>query len=160
MLANIDFNEAEVIVELGPGTGVITKELVKQIQPSCKLLVFELHHPFYESLNKEFKHHENVIIIYDSAEMLKKYLIELKLDKADVILSSLPLANFKKILLKKLLTEAKNNLKEKGLFIQFQYSLRTKKILRSYFPDINTAFTTMNFPPAFVFTCEKKQTPT
>lgn len=156
MLTNVDFENIDLIVELGPGTGVITREIISKMHPSCKLIVFELHLPFYKELKKELLLNEQVILVNETAESLEKYLQELQLGKADVIISSLPLANFDNKLLNILLKMIQNNLKTNGKFIQFQYSLKTKKMFRSYFPIVDTKFTSMNIPPAFIFTCTKK----
>jgi phospholipid N-methyltransferase len=156
MLANVNFSNAKVIIELGPGTGVITREIIAKMKPSCRLLVFELHLPFYRELQKEFKDNEQVILVNDTAEKIAQYLESYQLGKADNIISSLPLANFDKTILDHLLKACHDNLKNEGKFIQFQYSLTTKKSLRNYFPKIEMNFTSMNIPPAFIFTCLKK----
>ena len=46
MLENINFDEAKVIVELGPGTGVFTHVLLEKMRPDATLLVFELNTEF------------------------------------------------------------------------------------------------------------------
>lgn len=156
MLDNVDFKHAKVIVELGPGTGVITREIIKEMLPSCKLLIFELHRPFYEELKKEFAKNDQVILVHDSAEFLEKHLEAFHLGKVDAVVSSLPLANFKKSLLNNLISAVKESLEHDGKFIQFQYTLKTKKLLNEYFPIIQTSFTSRNLPPAFIYTCSKK----
>ena len=47
-------------------------------------------------------------------------------------------------------------LHDSGKFIQFQYSLNSKKMFKSIFNHVSITFTLLNFPPAFVYTCEKK----
>jgi len=66
MLKNIDFNSEKVIVELGPGTGVFTKEIIQKMAPDAHLLVFELNDNFYKALKKSI-HDERVILIHDTA---------------------------------------------------------------------------------------------
>ncbi|MEY3682903.1 MAG: hypothetical protein RLZZ289_1438, partial [Bacteroidota bacterium] len=39
MLAPIDFSKSKVVVELGPGTGVFTKALLKAMPQDSQLLV-------------------------------------------------------------------------------------------------------------------------
>ena len=50
MCDKIDFNNARYIVELGPGTGVFTEELLKRAHPDCRIVVIELNEKFYEFL--------------------------------------------------------------------------------------------------------------
>ena len=39
----IDFANAQVIVELGPGTGVFTRTILNRMSATCKLVVIELN---------------------------------------------------------------------------------------------------------------------
>ena len=156
MLENVNFKSSNVIVEFGPGTGVITRQIVLKMNPDATLYVFELHHPFYESLQKEFKNVKNVQIIKDSAVNVRKYLKEDNKANADVIISSLPLTNFDQNLTIRILKSAEKALKENGQFIQFQYSLNARRLLNKIFNSTAIKFTPLNLPPAFIYTCKKK----
>lgn len=156
MLKNVDFKNANVIVEYGPGTGVFTRRIIESMNPDAKLYVFELHEPFFVSLKKEFENDKRVLVINDSAVNVRKYL-ELDNKKyADVIISSLPLTNFDQKLTMRILKSAEIALKPEGQYIQFQYSLNARKLLIKIFSSISIQFTANNLPPAFVYTCKKK----
>lgn len=153
MLKSIDFDTAQVIVEFGPGTGVFTKEIIKRMQPNCKLLVIELNDSFYDKIQQEFTGMDQVILCKDSAENLESLFEQHGLLQADVIVSSLPLAIFPGEVVDNILLASKQHLKEDGLFIQFQYSLSSKRKLEKYFENIKITFTARNLPPAFVYNC-------
>jgi len=153
MLSNIDFDTANVIVEFGPGTGVFTRELAKRMNADCKLIVFELHETFFKKLQIEFKDNPSVILKNESAENIGMVLSEFNLKEADCVLSSLPLANFPKELIQSILKNSIKNLKKEGKYIQFQYSLTSKKYLQNYFNSVQINFTARNIPPAFIYTC-------
>ena len=155
MLQNIDFNEARVLIELGPGTGVFTDRILEKMHPEAKLLVFELNDNFCNALKKRITD-SRAIIIHDSAEKIEEYLEKNNLGKADVVISSLPLANFPTALRQSILEASHRSLKTVGKYIQFQYSLQSKKHIKKTFGDIEIDFTPLNFPPAFVYTCQKK----
>jgi phospholipid N-methyltransferase len=154
MLKNIDFKKAKVIVELGPGTGVFTKKILEFMQPDAKLLVFELNDTFYEFLKEEIID-ERMILIHDSAEFIQKYLAEAGFIHTDYVISSLPLAVFPNKLKTNIINTSYETLKNHGKYIQFQYSLNSKRILEDRFDAVHLAFTPLNFPPAFVYTCIK-----
>jgi phospholipid N-methyltransferase len=154
MLDSIDYSRINVIVELGPGTGVFTRRIAKNLPENVFLLVFELNEEFYHQLKEEFNQ-PNVMIIHDSAEQILKYLKEFNFKKADIVISSLPLANFDDDLRSILLNKVHESLNEEGKFIQFQYSLQSKKTLMSLFHEVKISFTALNIPPAFVYTCLK-----
>jgi phosphatidylethanolamine/phosphatidyl-N-methylethanolamine N-methyltransferase len=154
MLSPIDFSKVKTIVELGPGTGVFTRQILKRMMPDAQLLVFELHDQFYQKLKTSITD-ERCHIIHDSAEKLSDYLEHFNLHQADAVISSLPLANFSKDLRENIVTAAKKALTKDGIMTQFQYSLQSKKFLKSEFDTVKINYTVWNFPPAFIYTCSK-----
>ncbi len=155
MLENIDFSKTKTIVELGPGTGVFTDVIIERMSNDSRLIVLELNDNFYETLNKRIND-SRVQIIHDSAEFIQKYLDTIQPDlKADVIISSLPLMVFPEELRNNVVKSSHDALKKNGKYIQFQYSLQSKRLLESIYKSVTVKFTVKNFPPAFVYTCIK-----
>lgn len=152
MIENVDFDKSKLIVELGPGTGVFTDLIIDRMADDAKLLVFELNENFYESLSKRIDD-PRVQVIHDSAEFIEKYVEDG--EKQDVVISSLPLMVFKEELRNNVVKASYDCLKDNGKYIQFQYSLQSKKLLEGVFNDVTVKFTMKNFPPAFVYTCHK-----
>jgi phosphatidylethanolamine/phosphatidyl-N-methylethanolamine N-methyltransferase len=154
MLENIDFKEARVIVELGPGTGVFTEEIISKMDKDAVLFVFEINETFYQDLQNKIND-QRVHLIFDSAEKISDYLKLHHFEHADIIVSSLPLAVFSEQLRNSILNSTEKSLKTTGKYIQFQYSLQAKKALKSLYKKVGVSFTPFNFPPAFVYTCSK-----
>ncbi|WP_428741600.1 class I SAM-dependent methyltransferase [Tenacibaculum sp.] len=155
MLEDLDFDTAEVIVELGPGNGAITHHILKKIQPNTVLICFEINDAFYKEL-KKIKHPQ-LIVLKASAENIKGEIEKLGYSKTDYIVSSLPLTIIPKEISHSILVKSYNFLEPKGLFIQYQYSLTYYKKLKEVFGDnINLSFEPLNFPPAFIYKCVKK----
>lgn len=151
MIENVDFDKARTIVELGPGTGVFTELILDRMHPDAKLLVFELNDSFYQNLAKRFND-PRVQIIHDSAEKIADYTDG---KKVDAVISSLPLMVFSEKLRNNVVNAAYDSLKKDGKYMQFQYSLQSKKLLQSVYKTVSVKFTMKNFPPAFVYTCSK-----
>lgn len=152
MLQPLDFKKAKVIVELGPGTGVFTKELLKHLATDCHLVVIELNDAFYKQLKAKYKA-PNLHLIHGSAADIGTILAQLQLPKADYFLSSLPLSNFPAELRKAVLESIRLNLQTNGKLIQFQYSRGLKKLYSQHFQHVHIDYTVLNFPPAFIYTC-------
>ena len=76
-------------------------------------------------------------------------------ESVDVVISSLPLANFPFALKRDILQQCYDALKPSGLFIQFQYSLIDYKLLKKKFSSVERKFTPLNIPPAFIYVCRK-----
>lgn len=155
MLNHLPIHEAKVVVELGPGTGVFTKKIIQKLGEHTQFIVIELNPEFYNALKNTFNH-PNVHLKHDSADKIGQFIQELGFEKADLIISSLPLANFPNELRNRLLLTSEKFLSEEGKFVQFQYSLQSKKALKKVFKTVKLDFTIFNFPPAFVYTCTKK----
>lgn len=154
MLNHIPITEAKVVVELGPGTGVFTEKILENLGENTQLIVVELNDDFFNTLQNKFQH-PNLHLKHGSADQIGIYLKELGFEKADLIISSLPLANFPSELRNNVIETAKNCLDDKGKFVQFQYSLQSLKTLKRNFHSVKVDFTAFNFPPAFVYTCSK-----
>ena len=118
----------------------------------CKLLVFEVNEVFCKKLKSEIQD-ERVAIINDSAEHIGKYLQQHQFEKADHIISSLPLSMFSLELKESILKNVTDFLSDKGHFLQFQYAPFDYKRLKSHFGSVKMNFSMLNFPPAFVYKC-------
>jgi phospholipid N-methyltransferase len=151
MISCIDFSEAKCIVELGPGTGVITREIVKRLGPDTQLFVFEMNETFIE---KHLQYDDpRIHIIHDSAEHIGRYLEEEGIEKADYIISSLPLTNFPEALKTRILDESVRCLRPGGVYMQYQYMTTALKLLKQKFSKVKLKYAPFNVPPAFVYTC-------
>lgn len=145
-----------VVVELGAGTGVFTKEIISQLSANGTLVVIEINHKLIEYL-KETATDKRVIIIEGSAENLSEHLKKLNLKKADYIISGIPFGNLSYKTVHKILTEINYSLSDNGVYIQFQYLLTDWLHIRKIFKTIIAGYELRNFPPAFLYHCRKKQ---
>jgi phospholipid N-methyltransferase len=150
MCDKIDFDKARVIVELGPGTGVFTKEILKRAHHDAKIFVFELNEDFYKFLLEKYPD-PRVILLHESADQVKEILSQHNINEADAVLSSLPLAIIPDTVKHKILDSAHEVLNEKGVFVQYQYSLNAKKLIEKRFGKLKIGFVPLNFPPAFIY---------
>lgn len=152
MIKPIDFGKAKCIIELGPGNGIFTKGILEQMHADCKLISFELNQTFYEQIKSEISDHR-LTLLNRSAEDIVAVMNEFGIEKADYIVSSLPLTVIPTEVKTVILDSAKKALSEDGSYIQFQYTLNAKKLLEDRFSEVKIDFTAANFPPAFVYNC-------
>ena len=73
---SINFNFNLTILELGSGTGAITKSILKKMNQDSKLVCFEINRQFYLDLKKILNNDQRTLAINDSAKDMKKYLLE------------------------------------------------------------------------------------
>lgn len=154
MLREINFSKVDVIVELGPGNGAITKYILEKLSPTARLICFEINNNFYSQL-KEQKHPQ-LIVLNTSAEKISNELKRLQIMKVDCIISSLPLAMIPEEVSEEILSNSFSVLEENGTFIQYQYSLSYFKRIKKVFKEsISVEFEPLNIPPAFIYRCKK-----
>ncbi len=154
MLKGIDFKAIKLVVELGPGNGAITHNILNKLPANSILVCFEINDAFYDELKKI--NHPQLIVLKASAENIKEEILKLGFNKADCIVSSLPLSIIPNEISDTILSESYAFLKQKGQFIQYQYSLSYYKKLKEVFGNnITLNFEPFNFPPAFVYKCSK-----
>ena len=151
MIAPINFGEKLTILELGAGSGVITKKLLEKMSSDSQLICFETNKKFYQELKQI--NNEKMILINESAEKMKLYLKEFKIEKVDYIVSSVPLVTLPKEKTHKILSISVEILGKSGKLIQLQYSKLLDKRLKSYYNNIDIQFTPRYYLPAFIYTC-------
>ena len=153
MLSNIDFSNAKVIVEYGPGNGIITKHILNKMNNDAILICFEINKEFVKCL--QLIDDKRLVVTQKSAENIAEILQNLKIDQVDCFISSLPLSILPYKMAKNILINSKQVLKNKGLFIQYQYSFNFLKTFQAIFNKKNVflTFEILNLPPAFIYKC-------
>jgi phospholipid N-methyltransferase len=157
MIRGVCFLHAKVIVEYGPGTGVLTKLLIANRNPETLIILIEKNEFFYKCLNEKYKNEVNFFIHHGSASDIISCLHQFNLQEVDYIVSGLPFASLPEEVSHEILEASKKILKSKGKFITFQYSLFKKKLLTRYFSETTTKLIKRNLPPAFVIECGNKE---
>jgi phosphatidylethanolamine/phosphatidyl-N-methylethanolamine N-methyltransferase len=112
------------ILEVGPGTGSVTRGILRRLQPGDRLDCVELNEQFVERLNLCFRldprfipHQSQVQIIHSPVEALPGEAIY------DHIISGLPLNNFPVALVKQIFDSFSRLLKPDGVLSYFEYVL-------------------------------------
>lgn len=155
MIREIDFENAKYIIEYGPGTGAFTEKILSRVNNDTIVILIERNKEFCNSLNKLYGYKKNVIILNDSAENIDIILRKYSISEVDYIISGIPFASLPKNVSSRILMKTSDLLKNRGKFITFQYSLFKLKLIKRYFKKVNYSKILVNFPPAYVLTCEE-----
>jgi phospholipid N-methyltransferase len=145
MASCIDSTKTGFILELGPGTGAITKAILASGVAPEKLFLLEIAPHFAEQLKQAFP---TVTVIQGTATHLTELI---KPQPIHTIISSLPLRSLAKKEREIIFAEIPKILSPGGQFIQFTYSL--KKDVHYYpnnFKLTNAFIVWRNVPPARV----------
>lgn len=137
-----------LIIELGPGTGVVTKALLKQGVAPERLLVVEYSNRFVQRLRKQFPH---VTIVHGNAADLCQ--IVPKGVKVSAIVSSLPLCSLPEAVTQSIVQQWQRLLHDSGIAVQFTYNLhRPKWHKHIQARQTGSSVVWANLPPAKVAT--------
>lgn len=153
MLDRIDWEKADAVAELGAGTGVFTREIIKLAKPDAKILVFEIDPALQKMIRDEHPNHSG-LKLYSDAQDLSKIVRENGIEKLDFVISSLPFTVLPHKMSLNILNAIQDSLKTEGHLVAYQYSSIIKKsVLLKRFETVKTKFVLFNVPPAFVYDC-------
>ncbi|OQA01401.1 MAG: 16S ribosomal RNA methyltransferase KsgA/Dim1 family protein [Planctomycetes bacterium ADurb.Bin401] len=137
------------VVEFGPGTGAVTREILRKLPVNGTLTCLEINPKFCEDLQKIDDH--RLKVVNDDVRNYSRHI-----ENYDCVLSSLPLAIFEKAQRDKIIAISGRSKK----FVQFQYTPFLKPKLKKYFDDVEIKFVPLNLPPAFVYVSENPRSKT
>jgi phospholipid N-methyltransferase len=152
MLRTIDWRRARVVVELGPGVGDLTRQILSRMHSQATLLAIEVNPAFAAVLARSIRD-PRLQIVLGSALTVDKQIAARGLKVADCIVCSLPFANMRPEVRFAILQKSRDSLAQQGSLVLFQYRKLLLPMLRDLFPNVRTEFEWRNLPPARVFSC-------
>ncbi|BDU77105.1 class I SAM-dependent methyltransferase [Mesoterricola sediminis] len=140
----------QTLVELGPGTGSVTRHLLRGLGPGGRLLGLELD-PGIAALLQRHLPDPRLQVRLGDAGGLEAHLEALGWGRADTVISGLPLRNFTGAERDRILAAARAALVPGGRFVAFQYGLGLLPELRAHFRLVRVVGPILrNVPPAYV----------
>jgi len=118
MAAQVDPRQAGAVVELGAGTGVVTKALLERGITAERLVIIERNPAFCKLLHRRFP---EVTILQGDARRLDVLLTFRGVKQVGTVVSSLPLLSLPFSTQREILRESVRVLDLEGSFIQFTY---------------------------------------
>jgi len=159
MADSIDWYQVRNAVEVGPGSGAFTGELLRRIADRNRLMLVEINPSFVDLLRVA---HPELEIIQGSVDNLRSILEERSAVCVDAIISGLPWTIFESNQQERMITSIRSSLCPKGQFSTFIYlqglilpgGRRLVKLLEKNFKEVvRTKIVWANLPPAVIFKC-------
>jgi len=166
MLRPLPLARARVVVELGPGTGAMTRALLDLIRFDAVLLAFEINRCFTRYLRSNIPD-SRLVVINASADTIQNEVHHRGYERVDAVVSSLALGLMAERPRHTFLAQLRSLLDDASIFTQYQYFHRLQMengqlrkfcaahLLRQHFRSVEQKIIWRNLPPAFVFACGK-----
>ena len=147
LIDNIDFQNIDTIIELGPGTGAFTKVVLSRCKPETKIILIEIEKSYIAPLQNKFG--ARVIIENTSAHLLDSVLDKHGIEKADLMISGLP---FLPEDMKSQFVQALSRQTDQGAIYRF-FTYMPPIMNKGYseLPLRKKSFVLRNFPPMWIY---------
>lgn len=164
MVEPLPLSETRVAVELGAGTGMMTRALLDELPEEATLIVFEINPRFFNYLKENFRD-PRVVLINEDVGKIEQELHQRGIDHVDVVVSSLGLGFMSENQRRNIFEGLMPFVRPHTVMTQFQYihsmqfangrlrRLSLRPLLNHYFSSVESKIVWRNVPPAYVYTC-------
>ncbi len=153
MLDMADVPAADLVVELGAGTGVQTGEILARLRPDARLVAVEIDPKLSALLEQRYAGDDRLQVVTDSAENVDAYLDG---KRADVLVSAIPYTSLAPAVRQRILDVLPRLLAPRGVMVVIQYSPLMMGEFRRRFRTVRWRVTPWNVPPALLFACSQE----
>jgi phospholipid N-methyltransferase len=144
---------ANVVVELGSGTGGITRAILRTMPSQAKLLSIEINSHFHALVSSIDD--DRLIAHLGSASDLKEIISLYDLDAPNAIVSGVPFSTMSRSAGSQILETVSSLLVPNGRFVAYQVSNRVATLCQPFLGSGQTATELFNIPPMRIFQWEK-----
>ena len=153
IVATAGVTSANVVVELGPGTGGTTRAILRTMPQHAKLLSIEIN-PHFHALVSNIED-ERLIAHLGSACELKKIISIYNFDAPNVIVSGIPFSTISRSAGSQILEAVSSILAHNGHFVAYQVSNRVATLCQPFLGVGQTTMEPLNIPPMHIFRWDK-----
>ncbi|MEJ2867619.1 methyltransferase domain-containing protein [Actinomycetospora sp. OC33-EN08] len=150
------------VVELGPGTGVVSQALRRRLPPGSRHVAVELDRSMVGLLRRNLPWLE---VLPGDAKDLQELLADVGIDHVDAVVSGLPWTLFSRDAQRAIMDQVNRVLVPGGVFTTFAYAhvmnlptqRRFRELLQESFDEVSvTPIVWRNVPPALAYQCRNR----
>lgn len=151
LLEPIDFSKPATIVELGAGTGPITRAISDRLRPHHRFVAIENDPDFCRVLRRRFP---DLTILEGDATQLTQPLAKLGIERVDYVLSGIPTSALPPRSVVSLWRWLRQSLAPGGMFIQLTIApLLYRALYERLFETVRYRMVWFNVPPGGIWYC-------
>lgn len=145
--------EADLVVELGPGTGGTTRALLEVLAPEARLLAVEIDPELAARLRSLSD--PRLIVHHGSAEEILEALERHGLGEPDVVVSGIPFSTMPREVGRRIVGRVWRALAPGGRFVAYQFRDRVAELGREVAGKPEVELEPLNVPPMRVYSWRK-----
>lgn len=153
LLEPVNWSRARVIVEYGPGVGVVTAAILGRMRADALLVAIEMNSDFVAYLRRTLPD-ARLEVVAGSAADAREILAARGLVRADYVISGIPLSILPAAERAQILERTRDLLAPGGALLVYQFSTKVLADLRRIFDYVGRRFQPLNVLPAHVFICQ------
>ncbi len=143
----------KTIVEYGAAEGVITRPILKRMNPDARLVALETNPKLVKVLERIDD--DRLTVVNGDVRKIRSILEPLGITEVDAFVSGVPFSMFRGRERHELMLQTSEMLSPKGRFVAYQVTTHLIPLLEDYFSEFKTQFELRNLPPHFIFTAFK-----
>jgi len=144
---------AQIVVELGAGTGGTTRAILKAMSPSARLLSIEIN-PRFCALLRRIKD-PRLTVHCGGAQELREAISLYGLPAPDVIISGIPFSTLGRSVGRRIIETISAALVVGGRFVAYQISNHVEELSRPLLGPARVEMELINIPPLRIYQWEK-----
>lgn len=156
VLACGEFERARGVVELGPGTGVLTGEILRRLDREARLVAIEINSRFARMLRDAYPD-PRLVVHEGSAVELEQAVASARIDEVDVVVSGIPFSTLDRGTGRATLEAARRILAPGGRFLAYQFRSHVRRVAEPLFGPGLIEHEFWNLPPMRVFVWRKRE---
>lgn len=146
-----EVESARVVVELGPGTGAVTHDLLERMPADGRLLALEVDPEFVEHLRREVDD-PRLTVVHGPSTEIEAALERAGVDGADLVVSGIPFSTMSESEGRETLEAVHDALRPGGRFVAYQMRDAVRHRARPILGEPQSETVLLNLPPMRVYT--------
>lgn len=144
-------DRARTVVELGPGTGAVTRELLGHLPVGGRLLALEIDADFVELLKRQILD-RRLTVHHGPSTDIPTALARTGLGDVDLVVSGIPFSTLDEPVARRTLESVRDALAPDGRFVAYQVRDAVVERAQPIFGEPESEIELLNLPPMRVYT--------